>query len=439
VNSVRTEAMLLIAFSRHNIWGGITSMRATFKPVLGIALAAALAGCSHGASSVAPTQPGGVSPSQSQASHAKYFGKAIGDAAQVCGAVRTGEARCLSYVRTDITSRTGLSPDDIRGYHPADLLSAYNLPGGTAGAGETMAIVDAFDDPNAEADLAVYRSTFGLPECSTANGCFQKVNQFGQASPLPAADTTGWSEEESLDVDMASAICPNCHIILVEGNTNSFFSLALSVDTAVRLGADTVSNSYGGDESGYHFNKYYHQRHHIITASSGDGSYSAGPQFPAGSQFVIAVGGTHLATSSNSRGWDESAWRGAGSGCSAVVPKPSWQVDALCANRTIADVSAVADPATGVAVYDTYKFVHGWAVFGGTSVASPIIAAVYNLAGHTAGRDFAHGLYQAPANSLWDITTGSNGSCGGTYLCTGVVGYDGPTGMGTPNGVKAFK
>ena len=302
-----------------------------------------------------------------------------------------------------------------------------------------MAIVDAFDDPNAEADMGVYRSTFGLPDCTTANGCFQKVNQHGQPSPLPQADTSGWSEEESLDLDMASAICPNCKIILVEGNNNSFFSLALSVDTAVRMGADTVSNSYGGDESGYHYNKYYHQRHHVITASSGDSGYAAGPQFPADSEFVVAVGGTHLIHSNNSRGWDESAWHGAGSGCSAVVLKPVWQTDALCSWRMIADVAAVADPATGVAVYDTYRFAHGWTVFGGTSVASPIIAAVYNLAGHTAGRDYAHGLYQAPAGSLWDVISGSNGSCGGTYLCTGVAGYDGPTGMGTPNGVAAFK
>lgn len=414
-------------------------MRAIFRPVLGIALAAALAGCSHGTSSIAPTHQGGVSPASSQASHAVYFGKAIGNAAQVCGAARTGEARCMSYVRTDIPVRMGLSPNDIRGYHPADLDAAYSLPSATAGAGETIAIVDAFDDPNAEADMAVYRSTFSLPDCTTANGCFQKVNQHGLPSPLPPADTSGWSEEVSLDLDMASAICPNCKIILVEGNNNTFFSLALSVDTAVRLGANTVSNSYGGDESGYHFNKYYHQRHHIITASSGDGSYSAGPQCPACSEFVVSVGGTHLATSGNARGWDESVWRGAGSGCSAVAPKPAWQLDTLCTNRMIADIAADADPATGVAVYDTYKFVHGWTVFGGTSVSSPIIAAVYNLAGHTAGRDYAHGLYQAPANSLWDVTTGSNGSCGGTYLCTGVVGYDGPTGMGTPNGVKAFK
>jgi len=414
-------------------------MRAIFRPVLGIALAAAVAGCSHGANSVAPTQIGGMSPAISQASHVQYFGKVIGNAAQVCGAARMGEARCMSYVRTDIPSRTGLSPNTINGYHPADLISAYALPGGTAGTGQTVAVVDAYDDPNAEADLAVYRSSFGLPECSTANGCFQKVNEFGQAGPLPVADTTGWSEEESLDVDMVSAICPNCHIILAEANNNNDFNLARAVDAAVALGAGAVSNSYGGDESGYFFNKYFRHRNHIITASSGDSGYRAGPQFPADSEAVIAVGGTRLIHSNNSRGWDESAWSGAGSGCSAVVAKPVWQTDSLCSMRMIADIAADADPATGVAVYDTYRFVHGWSVFGGTSVASPIIASVYAIAGPIPGHDYAHGLYQAPAGSLNDVITGSNGSCGGTYLCTAMPGYDGPTGMGTPNGIKAFK
>jgi len=121
------------------------------------------------------------------------------------------------------------------------------------------------------------------------------------------------------------------------------------------------------------------------------------------------------------------------------VAKPVWQTDSLCSMRMIADIAADADPATGVAVYDTYRFVHGWSVFGGTSVASPIIASVYAIAGPIPGHDYAHGLYQAPAGSLNDVITGSNGSCGGTYLCTAMPGYDGPTGMGTPNGIKAFK
>jgi subtilase family serine protease len=411
-------------------------MNAVLRSTLGVALAAALAGCSHGTSSIAPT--GSLTNNQSQVSHAQYFGQPFGSAAQVCGAARPGEARCLSYVRTDIPSRVGLSPDTISGYHPADLTAAYNLPTGTEGTGQTIAIVDAFDDPNAESDLGVYRSTFGLPACTTANGCFQKLNEFGQTSPLPPADTTGWSEEVSLDVDMASAICPNCHIILLEGKTNSFIALSIAVNTAARLGANTISNSYGGGEQGtLRFDKYYKHRHSIVTASSGDSGY--GPQYPAGSQWVVAVGGTRLTRGGGSRGWTETAWGGAGSGCSAFSSKPTWQTDPLCSMRTIADTSADSDPFTGVAVYDTYKFVHGWAVFGGTSVASPIIAAVYNLAGNASMLDFGHSLYKGnKANKFYDITSGSNGSCGGTYLCTAVPGYDGPTGWGTPNGTGAF-
>jgi subtilase family serine protease len=285
--------------------------------------------------------------------------------------------------------------------------------------------------------MGVYRSTFGLPACTTANGCFKKVNQKGKPSPLPPADTTGWSVEISLDVDMASAICPNCHIILVEGNDNSFINLAKSVDTAARLGANTVSNSYGGGESGgFSVNSHYNHPGHIITASSGDGGY--GVIFPSSSQYVVAVGGTRLTQSANKRGWMETVWSGAGSGCSTVAPKPTWQVDPLCTMRTVADTSAVSDPGTGVAVYDTYKFAHGFIVLGGTSVASPIIAAVYNLAGNASTLNYAQSLYGAPANTLWDVTFGSNGSCGNTYLCTGKKGYDGPTGNGTPHGVGAF-
>ncbi len=410
-------------------------MRPIFRPILGIAACAALAGCSHGIGAVAPSGP--MSPSQSQISHVQYFGQVFGNAAQVCGAVRAGEARCLSLVRTDVQSRTGASPNVINGYHPADLISAYKLPGGTAGTGQTVAVVDAFDDPNAEADLGVYRSTFGLPACTSGSGCFKKVNQNGNPSPLPPADTSGWSEEESLDLDMVSAICPNCHIILVETNDATFTDLGTGVDSGVALGANVVSNSYGGGEGGTSgFNVHYNHPGHIITASSGDSGF--GPQFPAGSQFVVAVGGTTLVHATNTRGWKETAWSGAGSGCSTVYPKPSWQVDPLCSNRTIADTSADSSPQTGVAVYDTYKFVHGWAVFGGTSVAAPLIGGVYALAGNASSLNYASSIYTAPNSTRYDVKSGSNGSCGGTYLCTAKKGYDGPTGMGTPHGVGAF-
>jgi subtilase family serine protease len=401
-----------------------------------MAVGALLASCGHGTSSVAPT--GGLSLPQSGIAQPGDFGRAIGSAVPVCGAAGPNEARCFSVVRTDIPRRDNLSPDAINGYHPADLIAAYGLPGGTSGTGQTIALVDAYDDPNAESDLAVYRSAFGLPACTTANGCFQKVNQRGKPSPLPAVDPFGrWEPEEALDIDMASAICPNCHIILVEANGPSFQDLAKAVDAAVKLGANTVSNSYGGTEhNGFKVDQHYNHPGHIITASSGDDGFNR--HFPAGSQYVVAVGGTSLRRASNHRGWSETVWGGASSGCSHVSAKPAWQTDPLCSMRTIADTSADSDPFTGVAVYDTYGGFGGWAVFGGTSVASPIIAGVYALAGNSATLNYAQSLYTAPKGSLWDVVGGSNGSCGGTYLCTGVKGYDGPSGNGTPHGLGAY-
>jgi subtilase family serine protease len=316
-----------------------------------------------------------------------------------------------------------------------------------------VAIVDAYDDPNAQADLNVYRSTVvpALPPCGA--GCFTKVNESGQASPLPKVDP-GWAQEESLDIDMVSAICPNCHILLVEASSASMTDLGTAVNTAVRLGATEVSNSYGGNESSSETswaNSYYNHPGVPITVSAGDSGY--GVEFPASAPNVTAVGGTTLSRASNARGWTETVWgssrggSGTGSGCSAYVTKQSWQTDAGCAKRTVADVSADANPSTGVAVYDSTadgKYV-GWMEFGGTSVASPIIAAVYALAGNATSINDASYAYQH-ASSLFDVTSGANGSCtsrfgGGSakaYLCTAQVGYDGPTGLGTPNGTGAF-
>jgi subtilase family serine protease len=320
------------------------------------------------------------------------------------------------------------------GYGPADLRSAYSLSG-TGGAAQTIAIVDAYNDPNAESDLGVYRSQYGLGACTTANGCFRKVSQSGGTS-YPKA-SSGWAQEISLDLDMASAICPACHILLVEATSSSLASLGTAVNTAARLGATTISNSYGGGESsseGSWDASYYNHPGIAITASSGDSGY--GVQYPAASPYVTAVGGTSLTRASNTRGWSETAWSGAGSGCSAFEPKPSWQADTGCSRRTVADVSADADPNTGVAVYDTYH-TGGWLVFGGTSVASPIVASVYALAGNAASVTYG-GFPYSHTGSLFDVTSGSNGSCGGSYLCTAGSGYDGPTGLGTPNGTGAF-
>jgi subtilase family serine protease len=340
------------------------------------------------------------------------------------------------------------------GLGPSQIQSAYKLAGLNA-AGRTVAIVDAYDDPKAESDLAKYRSTFGLPACTTANGCFKKVNQNGAASPLPAGDY-GWAEEISLDLDAVSAACPSCHILLVEASSATDTDLMKAVDTAVATpGVVAVSNSYGGNEDSTITGLDSHFNHTgvAITASSGDSGY--GVSWPASSRYVTAVGGTTLTAASNARGWTESTWSGAGSGCSAFEPKPAWQHDSGCARRTVADVSADADPNSGLGVYDTYNScgsssfcdflirlglvqgLDGWAQVGGTSLSSPLIASVYALAGNTSSVVYGSFPYSHTA-SLFDVTSGSNGSCGGSYLCTAGPGYDGPTGLGTPNGTGGF-
>lgn len=355
------------------------------------------------------------------------------------------QARCGARRRTDVTGvpakpgtaqQPGASPAVLGNggaYDPAYLQSAYNLAtaASTLGGGTTVAIVDAYDAPNAESDLAFYRNFFGLPPCTTANGCFKKVNQNGVQGSYPPPNS-GWAQEISLDVDMVSAICPKCSILLVEATSATFANLGTAVNTAASLGAKAISNSYGASEFSLEtsYDSYYNHPGIAITVSSGDSGYGA--EYPASSQYVTAVGGTTLnqATNTGSRNATETVWSGGGSGCSAYEPKPAWQKDPGCSKRTVADVAAVADPATGVWVYDG-----GWYVFGGTSVSSPIVGAVYALAGGTA--TYGSNPYQNPA-ALFDITSGSNGSCGGSYLCTAGVGYDGPTGLGTPNGYAAF-
>ncbi|MDI5965222.1 peptidase S8 [Streptomyces sp. SL13] len=354
-----------------------------------------------------------------------------------------GVMACNALRVTSVTENApmGVHPGATpSGYGPSDLYSAYNLPTG-GGAGQTVAIIDAYDDPNAAANMATYRSQYGLPACGT--GCFTKMSQSGSTTSLPTADA-GWAEEESLDLDMVSAIAPNAHIILVEATSSSNANLGKAVNEAVTKGAKFVSNSYGGGESSSdssYDSSYYDHPGVAVVASSGDSGY--GVEYPAASKYVTAVGGTALNKASNARGWSESVWstsssEGAGSGCSKDDAKPTWQKDTGCAKRTVADVSAVADPATGVAVYDTYGGDPGWEVFGGTSVASPIIASVYADAGTPSSGSVPASFPYAHTGSLNDVTTGSTASCSPAYLCTAETGYDGPTGLGTPNGLTAF-
>jgi hypothetical protein len=419
----------------------------TFRRSLQAAMAAAaltLAGIAVPASALAASASSAAGPGAA-AQHAKTAAKPDTTGAvpvrKVCPAPKPGYASCLSLARTGIRGHLGIfaagtSPD---GYGPSDLQSAYRLPSATKGAGQTVAVVDADDDPHAAADLAIYRKQYGLPPCTAASGCFRKVNEKGQQGAYPAADPS-WAEEESLDIDMVSAICPNCHILLVEATSASVADLGEAVNTAVSLGAKYVSNSYGAPEySGETASDTYYDHPGVaITAGAGDSGY--GPSYPATSEYVTAVGGTSLTPDSGSpRGWAEAAWANGGSGCSLFEPKPAWQTDSGCgANHMTADVSADADPATGVAVYDSYNL-SGWEELGGTSVASPIVASVYALAGPPAPGSYPASYPYADPSALNDITDGANApTCTPAYWCTAGPGYDGPTGLGTPDGIAAF-
>ena len=354
---------------------------------------------------------------------------------------------CLALIRTDVRQRSAASLKGNKvvgfGYGPAQLQSAYKLPSATAGTGQKIAVVDAFNYPTAVADFNFYRANWGLPPCnkSTGAGCLTVVNQNGAASPLPGnSNTSGWATEAALDTDMAAAICPKCHVYLVEANGPSTKDLGTGVDSAVSvLGAKFVSNSYGGSQSasdGTYDTLYYKHPGVAVTVSAGDSGYRV--SYPAASQYVTAVGGTTLTKTTTGRGWNETVWSGTGSGCStSSEAKPSWQHDTGCKHRTDNDVAAVANPSTGVAVYDTYDQ-FGWLEVGGTSVSSPIIAGVYALAGTPTAGTYPSSYPYAHTGSLFDVTSGSNGSCSPAYLCHGEVGYDGPTGWGTPNGVAAF-
>ena len=345
---------------------------------------------------------------------------------------KAGFARCHAHIvmLNDITPAAAAAP---AGLGPTDLRSAYAVTG-SGNSNTVIAIVDAFGYPRAESDLATYRAQFGLPACTTANGCFRKVNQRGVQGNYPTTNV-GWDQETALDLDMVSAMCPNCSILLVEADSSSLTNLAAAVREAASLGAHAISNSYGGSESGTSsVESSYNFAGIAVTVSSGDSGF--GVQFPASSPHVTAVGGTSLRRASNSRGWTETAWNGAGSGCSAVYTKPTWQTDTGCTRRTVADVSAVADPNTGVAVFGPASSTRSaWLVFGGTSVAAPLVAGIYGVNGTAVnhGNDpYRH------TSALFDVTSGNNGSCNPSYLCTAVTGYDGPTGLGTPHGVAAF-
>jgi DNA-binding beta-propeller fold protein YncE/alpha-tubulin suppressor-like RCC1 family protein len=366
------------------------------------------------------------------------------------------EATCASAVVPAKHGRPAIGPGKLGpqlegsgvggGFSPADLRSAYNLPA-EGGEGQTVAITIAYDNPKAESDLAAYREYYGLPPCTTANGCFKKVNQYGETENYPVSDP-GWAAETALDLDMVSSTCPKCHILLVEARSNEFEDLGMAVETAAELGAVAISNSWAspveflGETS---FDHYFDHPGIPVLFASGDWGYNIG--YPTASPDVIGVGGTRLQKAENVRGWSEAAWDGAGSGCSVYEEKPAWQTDEGCDNHAVADVAAVADPETPVSVYDTFKTGGKWFLFGGTSVAAPLIAGIEAQASKYVRSLPGGDVFYSDQSALFDVTSGTNRWDGGPckvpaedpapseYLCHGGVGYDGPTGNGSPNGI----
>jgi hypothetical protein len=370
---------------------------------------------------------------------------------RACPVAPAGHMRCFAWYRPQVSVNralaAGLSGHQTQpvGWGPKALERAYRLPVSRL-SHQTVAVSIAFHTPKLARYLKIYREHFGLPACGTANGCLRIVNENGKARPLaPSGLGTGWDVEATLDVSMISAACPHCKILVVEASDTTDRDLGRTDNTAARLGASVISNSYGQPENGeaMAFRKDYVHAGHTIVASSGDTGY--GPaNFPASLGSVNAVGGTALHYARNKRGFTERVWRdlvnfGAGSsGCSAYVGKPAWQHDRHCPGRTVADISAVA---TNIPIFNAAN--GGWLTVAGTSVSAPFVAGVYGLAGNAASRTPRH-LY-LNARDFFDVTRGSNvlfGSakavCGADYQCEAKKGYDAPTGLGTPDGIGAF-
>ena len=359
---------------------------------------------------------------------------------RVCRAVLAkGEANCSAVKLVDGTGaalRSAGPPST--GLTPAGLRDAYKLAGASSG-GRTVAVVDAYGYPNLERDLGVYRSQFGLPACTSANGCLTIRNQTG-GTTYPRANI-GWDQEQALDVDAVSAACPDCKILVVQARSASFADLGAAVTYAAGRKPAAISNSYGGsDAADSTYGHYYDHPGIAVTASTGDDGYQ-GASYPASSSYVTAVGGTSLVRAAGtSRGWAESVWTGTGSGCSTLnaALRDAATFGTGCAKRAMADVAAASDPGKGglAVYYPTTSRSSTWGQFGGTSEAAPIIASVYALSGATAG--YANAYPYQHAGGLFDVTSGSNGTCPTTQWCSARAGWDGPTGLGTPNGTGAF-
>jgi Subtilase family len=381
---------------------------------------------------------------------------------QVCPRPLPGQRQCFALERQDLRAND-LNPNAThQGYGPSDLQAAYNIAGGRP---TLVAIVDAYGYPKASSDLASYRSYYHLPTCTTGNGCLKIRNQTG-GTKLPRSNPN-WDAEQAVDLDMVSAMCPGCKLLLVEANSDYTSDLYQAESEAAKLGAVVISNSFGASEysqcqgGGEKSDPAFSSPGHIYVAAAGDlgGGLRdcGGPQQPCSLSTVVCVGGTHLVRANNARGWKESVWNelsspacggssgcgATGSGCSTIVKKPSWQNDGGCRMRSEADVAAEASVLTPVAVF--FSGYGGWTAFGGTSVSTPLIAGVFGRAGNGRNGNGPQNLW-AHRGHLYVQTVGSNlykpisGNCASNvrYICYAAKNYNGPTGLGTPNGLAAF-
>lgn len=360
------------------------------------------------------------------------MGSAAAASRKVCAEVTAhGYGRCHAVVQADSGGLAPLRSSSPQGLGPAALRAAYGVQ---QRANPTIGIVTAYDAPHVLSDLNTYSQAFGLPKqptCTTPrqSACFEKLNQSG-TSTYPAASSS-WAVETSLDTQAAHGLCPSCRLELVEATTPTLYNLATAVDQAAAHGAQVISNSYGGPEtaSESRYDRLYTHPGITLLASSGDSGY--GTSYPAASPQVLAIGGTSLVMNGLRR-VSETAWSGSGSGCSQIEAKPSWQHDGKCAGRSLADLAADADPATGAAIYDSYGATGRapWLTVGGTSLASPLVAGIIAASGQ-AGTPAAW-YYANAATALRDIGAGATGRCQ-SYLCKAGPGYDGPTGLGALN------
>lgn len=441
-------------------------------------------------------------------------------AKMVCPPAKLGRASCFAMRLVRATATTpgansyeaaagAATQGPAGGLTPSDLATAYGFSSTATGTGQTVAIVDAYNDPTIEADLQTFDTQYTLALCTSANGCFKKVGQTGSTTVLPPNDTTGWSNEIALDVETVHSVCQKCKILLVEATDNSGTNLAAAVNEAHTLAATEISNSYGGPETGWTSTQAAAFNHPgtVIAASTGDNGYYSFdnfastnmPEAPASFSTVVAVGGTSLYLNQNATRSYETVWdstgpadkyqnfygiKGAtGGGCSTVTTAPGWQsalsvwASTVCGTKRLpADVSALADPFTGFDIYNSNTCggacFTGWGTFGGTSLASPLVTAMFGLAGGAAGINYpALTLYgHLGTSALYDVTIGGNGWCGGegaaqcgdpntmgfgvldcdypatgttpsvgTRACDAALGYDGPTGVGTPKGLAALQ